>query len=277
MRSCSCRAPARFRGKFGILLRTTLNTIKRISILICASHNTKKKSQININHFFYKHFWFIKKRIHETHLSSCCCCDCLLTITPGHSGHWHGNHLTVNNDVFSNSIHVASGMFAVDKKESVHYRPCCVGETTWLLGDLYLFHFRAVFWWLSRSNRKSQSEIKAKNYSWLSSLADIFLSLFCLVLHRDWQEWYQYSITPLTCVVSVPFQAQTFRILTEKKLGRANNHERVWCHHHPPILWLQAPVVRESVNAYQWSKILQIMIFFRYYCFSLPMICVVWD
>lgn len=69
------------------------------------------------------------QRIHEKHLSSCCCCDCLLTITPGHSGHWHGYHKTVNSDVISNSIHVTSGTVAVDQTKSVHEWPCCIEKT----------------------------------------------------------------------------------------------------------------------------------------------------
>lgn len=74
------------------------------------------------------------QRMHETHLSSCCCCDYLLTITPGHSGHRHGDDQTVDSSVITNLVHVTSVMFAVYQKESVHQWLCCIEETQWMLG-----------------------------------------------------------------------------------------------------------------------------------------------
>ena len=74
-------------------------------------HIPPKREILIINIVVYK-----VQRMRETHLSSCCCCDCLLTITPGDSRHRHGDDLTVNSSVVTNSIHVTSVMFAVDQK-----------------------------------------------------------------------------------------------------------------------------------------------------------------
>ena len=103
-------------GRFGKFTKNHLKYDKKNKHLnlYFISHQKGKSNQhkiLVINSLVYK-----VQRMHETRLSSCCCCDYLLTITPGDSRNRHGDDLTVNSSVITNSIHVTSVMFAFDQK-----------------------------------------------------------------------------------------------------------------------------------------------------------------